>query len=119
MSDVNPLIIAALESARVALRKHQLYFIVKGVNCYVGNKGRRIDFMAENIAKCYQVRWLSNYRNPLKPEAVERFFNKWIEEGNLWQETKKPNCWTILTDRGRIFMTLIRNKQVNSELKKV
>ncbi len=116
---MNQLILQALESARISLRKEQLYFEAKGVCCYVGDKGRRIDFMVENIAKVYQVRWLSNNRNALKPEAVERFFNKWIEEGNLWQETKKPNCWTIQTDRGRIFMTLVRNKEANTPLKRI
>jgi hypothetical protein len=108
-----------LEQAQIALRKKALYFEAKGVCVYIGDKGRRIDFMVENIAKVYQVRWLSNYRNRLSPEGVEKFFNKWADEGNLWQETKKPNCWTIQTDRGRMFMTLVRNKESNGQLKRI
>jgi len=116
---MNEILKNALIQAQVALRKRALYYECKGVCCYVGDKGRRVDFMAENIAKVYQVRWLSNRRVPIKPEAVERFYNKWIEEGNLWQETKKPNCWTIQTDRGRMFMTLIRNKENTTKLKRI
>lgn len=102
------------------LEKQKSIYKIKGIAVFIGKKGRRVDFMAENSYKVWMVRWLGNKPVALaepKEQTVERFWNKWAAEGNLWVACKKPNTMTIQTDRGRIFATLVRD--LEPKLKKV
>ena len=94
------------------VRAFYAQFKVRGVKNYIGRKGCRTDFFAENAECAFVVRWLRS--KPIKKNAQEcaTFFNRWMEKGTIWSKAKKePNAWHIMTEDGMLFRRLVKQKQ--------
>ena len=86
-------------------------FVVKACKQHIGEKGSRCDFFAENDGLVWSVRWVSKLPKRRPIERIERIYNEWEGEGNLWRPSKKvENAFHLNTPNGLFIKTLVKIK---------
>ena len=86
-------------------------YTIKALKQYIGKKGARCDFFAENEGLVWSCRWVRNKPTRLKREVIDKIWNDWETEGNLWRPSRKYDYqWFLTTPDGLLIKTLVRVK---------